>query len=187
MRPLPPVIAAATLLILAACASAPRPAEPSAAAREPAPLRAGARDAVVGFVEAIDRRDGKAAAAFIDWYSWVGDDRQVMERVASLRAGYGRRPLSPEEASSRPIQDSTVTLAEILDDRTMLPALARAARERFEAGLAADFPAGGGDAKLVAWHEDSRETSATVRMPDATIVEFVIVGVSGRYRLIPRW
>jgi hypothetical protein len=179
------------LVLLPACAAAPEDRGPVAAADpSSAPVRRlGAYDSVRTFVEAVNRLDAPVVAEYVDWDLWVAADPKLFALVAQLRRRYQESPPPLEDLQSHPIQGSTVTLAEVLDPQGSLKALATAASQRFELEMAKDFApeVRRNDARIAAWHEDSRETSASILMPNGVVVEFHVIGSSGQYRLVPRW
>lgn len=179
------------VLLIAACATKTEtpPLDPNAPVPTLSLRRAAAFETTKRFIQAVNSLDAKAAAAHVDWERWVASDPRLKVLLAELSERAMESPPTVDELASRPLDGSTVTYAELLDPKTGGLAAARAARERFEAGMVDDFRLDRRttEARILAWHEDSRETSATLLMPSGDTIAVYITGHSGDYRLVPRW
>ncbi len=140
-------------------------------------------------VAALNSGDSAAAARFVDWDLWVAEDPALAYLVHSLKQNYVTFPATPDDRARRPIEHASVTVGELLDAAEPGPLLARSAEERFIVEAGRDFAptARRTDAKLLDYHSDQRERSATLLMPNGEIVEARLVWTDGKYRLVPRW
>jgi hypothetical protein len=172
------------LLLAPACAAGPGAGDPA-----PRPIgTGGVRDTAEAFAAAVNARDAERAADLVAWDLWVGEDDRLLHLVDELRKHHARVPPAPEDLASRPIPGASATLAELLDPDRARAALMRAARERFIAEFHRDFPPGdGASARVLAWHADQRERSATILMPDGEVLQARVVFQSGVNRLVPRF
>ena len=174
-------------LLCGACATPDGPREPerkSSRSSDSGPLQA-AR----GFVDALNRLDTRRAAALIDWDTWVADDARLVFLLDELRPRATKNPPTPQALDSSPIEGSKTTLREILTTSDAPKLMASIAEQRFAAAIREDFAADRRtmDARLVSWHFDRIERSATMWLPNGKQIQMVLYRRGGTWKLVPRW
>ena len=180
--------------LLVSCSSHESPSDPAASsrtaiARSADERRGGALDAARRFVEALNVLDPEGAAACIAWDLWVAEDARVKALLQALRTKSLSSPPTPQELAAPALPGSSVTLREVLGSPDAPALVARIARERFIASIREDFAADRRkmDAKLVSWHLDRIERSATLWMPNGKQVQMLMFRREGAWKLVPRW
>lgn len=186
----------ALIVLLAGCHGAQRTSGPnpspgdSSGPRSGEPRRRGGPlEAARSFVDALNTMDVERAAGLIDWNTWVAADARLKALLHALRRGAHQEPPSPQQLAAPAIEGSEVTLREILDSNEPSRLLATIARDRFAAAIREDFAPGRRqiDAKLVSWHLDRIERSATLWMPNGRQIQMLMHRRDGDWKLVPRW
>ena len=151
--------------------------------------RGGALDAARDFVDALNTLDADRAASHIAWDLWVAEDARLKALLHALRAKASKTPPSPQALAAPAIKGSDVPLRDVLASENPSSLVAAIAKDRFKTSIREDFAPDRRtmDAKLVSWHLDRVERSATLWMPNGEQVQMLMFRRDGAWKLVPRW
>ena len=120
---------------------------------------------------------------------WVAEDARLKALLHALRAKASKTPPSPQALAAPAIKGSDVPLRDVLASENPSSLVAAIAKDRFKTSIREDFAPDRRtmDAKLVSWHLDRVERSATLWMPNGEQVQMLMFRRDGAWKLVPRW